>query len=59
MFTDHSAGVREVFAAEEYRREFPDAIVAICGACRRGWDDSIASSWTPAPAGRCPFEYEH
>ena len=47
MFIDHSTGVREVFAAEEYRREFPNAVIAICGDCHRRWDDSIASSWTP------------
>jgi hypothetical protein len=30
-----------------------------CGACGRSWDDSIATSWTPTPSGRCPFEYYH
>jgi hypothetical protein len=30
-----------------------------CGACGRSWDDSIATSYTPAPGGRCPFEYYH
>jgi hypothetical protein len=23
------------------------------------WDDSIPTSYTPAPSGRCPFEYFH
>lgn len=30
-----------------------------CGACGRAWDDSRSTTWTPAPAGRCPFEYWH
>jgi hypothetical protein len=29
------------------------------GACGRSWDDAVATSWTPAPAGRCPFEHFH
>jgi len=32
---------------------------ATCGTCGRSWDDSIGTEWTPAPAGRCPFEYFH
>lgn len=32
---------------------------ATCGACGLSWDDSIATSMTPAPAARCPFEYFH
>jgi hypothetical protein len=32
---------------------------SVCGGCGRAWDDSIPTAWTPAPAGRCPFEYEH
>lgn len=30
-----------------------------CGTCRRSWDDAIATSMTPAPSGRCPFEAFH
>lgn len=30
-----------------------------CGHCNRSWDDSIATSLTPAPSARCPFEYQH
>jgi hypothetical protein len=30
--------------------------IATCGDCGRAWDDSIPTSLTPAPAGRCPFE---
>lgn len=31
----------------------------MCVHCGRRWDDSIPTSMTPAPSGRCPFEYEH
>lgn len=30
-----------------------------CGTCSLHWDDRISTSMTPAPAGRCPFEYFH
>ncbi len=30
-----------------------------CGSCGRTWDDAVPTSWTPAPSGRCPFEYMH
>lgn len=30
-----------------------------CGTCGRMWDDHIATSMTPVPSGRCPFEYFH
>jgi len=33
--------------------------IATCGTCGRSWNDAAVSSWTPAPSGRCPFEYEH
>lgn len=33
--------------------------IATCGSCGLSWDDSIPTSWTPAPSGRCPFEYQH
>jgi hypothetical protein len=32
---------------------------ATCEACGLSWDDSIATAYTPAPAGRCPFEAFH
>ena len=31
----------------------------ICNACGRGWIDTIPTSMTPAPSGRCPFEQWH
>ena len=30
-----------------------------CGTCGRSWDDAVATSVTPTPSGRCPFEGEH
>lgn len=30
-----------------------------CGTCGLSWDDAKSTSMTPAPAGRCPFEYFH
>lgn len=33
--------------------------IAECGSCRRLWDDTIATGWTPVPGARCPFEYFH
>lgn len=30
-----------------------------CGTCGRAWDDTIATEYTPVPAGRCPFEAFH
>ena len=32
---------------------------ATCGTCGRSWDDTISTSVTPVPSGRCPWEYEH
>jgi hypothetical protein len=32
---------------------------ATCGTCGRSWDDGKITSMTPAPGGRCPFEYYH
>lgn len=29
------------------------------GVCGLSWDDAVVTSWTPAPAGRCPFEHFH
>lgn len=30
-----------------------------CLTCGLSWDDGKSTSITPAPAGRCPFEYFH
>ncbi|WP_301123464.1 MULTISPECIES: hypothetical protein [Mycolicibacterium] len=56
--TVHWSGVVEVFDADVYRSEYPGTIVT-CGACGRSWDDTVPTASTPAPSGRCPFEYEH
>ena len=53
--TKHATGVVELTPAEA--PHVPGATQ--CGTCRRWWDDDVSSSWTPAPSGRCPFEYEH
>lgn len=56
----HTNGVVEIVDASE--REFERLTsggVTRCGYCGRMWDDSVWSALTPAPAGRCPFEYEH
>lgn len=33
--------------------------VVTCGTCGRSWNDADISAVTPAPSGRCPFEYDH
>jgi len=33
--------------------------IVTCGTCGRSWNDAASSGVTPAPSGRCPFEYEH
>ncbi len=32
---------------------------ATCGTCGLIWDDGLATAYTPAPGGRCPFEAFH
>lgn len=48
--------------------DFPVAVLAPdeaagdrvrCGRCERSWDDAVATAYTPAPGGRCPFEAFH
>jgi len=34
-------------------------LATVCGSCGRGWLDEHTSDATPAPSGRCPFEYDH
>ena len=33
--------------------------ISTCGTCGRRWNDAMITGWTPAPSGRCPFEYWH
>lgn len=37
----------------------PAADRVTCGTCGLSWDDAIPTTYTPAPAARCPFEYFH
>jgi len=37
----------------------PEQNIAACGTCGFRWDDTIVTSLTPAPAARCPNEYNH
>lgn len=37
----------------------PAVSAATCGTCGLTWDDGVVTSLTPAPSGRCPFEYFH
>ena len=32
---------------------------ALCLTCYRAWNDEKSTGVTPAPSGRCPFEYDH
>jgi hypothetical protein len=31
----------------------------LCGQCNLRWNDSVSTSLTPVPSGRCPFESFH
>lgn len=53
---------------DDVPEDFPVAVLspeddnpnrATCGECGRSWDDSIPTSYTPVPSGRCPFESFH
>jgi hypothetical protein len=33
--------------------------VVKCLDCGLSWNDALVTERTPAPAGRCPYEYEH
>lgn len=54
---DYPRGVLEVFDTRRYSAAAADIVT--CGACGRSWNDHHSSGWTPAPSGRCPFEYDH
>lgn len=41
------------------RKVYGMSSYATDGACGLTWDDSIVTSMTPAPSGRCPFEAFH
>jgi hypothetical protein len=53
-------GIPTDFEVQPIAPDDPSAIdPATCGTCGLTWDDGISTSWTPAPSGRCPFEYFH
>lgn len=39
--------------------ETDPASIARCGTCGFTWDDGTSTGLTPAPAARCPNEYNH
>jgi hypothetical protein len=43
----------------EIQASTPGPGVLECGECGFRWDDTLITSLTPAPAGRCPNEYNH
>ena len=50
----HDNGVIEFLGTPPTTRN-----VATCGECGRSWDDSVSTSVTPTPSGRCAFESDH
>ena len=48
--------VRPLVTSEDFAKA---GEVVRCGGCGRAWDNSISTSYTPAPSARCPFEYFH
>lgn len=44
---------------EAQQRAVDGECIATCEGCGLSWNDSIPTSYTPAPAGRCPFEAFH
>jgi hypothetical protein len=55
IYRDDKRGVRQVLDIGQYE----GGDVVTCGTCGRSWDDAVATSATPAPSARCPFEYSH
>ncbi len=47
------------FAVQPLRKGQKAKDKATCGHCGLSWDDAKPTQWTPAPSGRCPFEYFH
>lgn len=57
--TDANVIVPADFPVQPIDPSSPAISAATCGTCGLTWDDGISTSWTPAPSGRCPFEYFH
>lgn len=47
------------FEVQPLKKGEPAVDPVTCGTCGLSWDDGKATSWTPAPSARCPFEYYH
>lgn len=47
------------FPVQPFKPGQPAEDRATCGHCGLSWDDGKVTGWTPAPGGRCPFEYYH
>lgn len=60
-FRTYPNGARRLFDPARYASKTGRSMrdFATCGTCGRVWDDRHYSGVTPAPAGRCPFEYSH
>jgi hypothetical protein len=56
---DWEAEIPEDFAVTPLDDDDEAKDRATCGTCGRSWDDAIATEYTPAPSGRCPFEAYH
>lgn len=48
-----------VLTGDDLDRAISEGRAATCGWCGRSWDDTVSTTYTPAPAGRCPFEHLH
>ena len=47
------------FPVQPLAPDAPAKVRVTDGVCGLSWDDGIGTEWTPAPSGRCPFEYFH
>lgn len=57
-----AAAMAKMIATGEPQRDENGKVIkdmATCGVCGRTWNDALITGWTPAPSGRCPFEYWH
>jgi hypothetical protein len=57
VLTDNR-GVQYVPNARSLYGNLPDGW-RLCHSCGTAWNDDLSTGVTPAPSGRCPFEYEH
>ena len=57
--TPATTGVPPDFEVQPLKPDQEAVARMTCATCGLAWDDAIVTSWTPAPSGRCPFEYFH